>query len=140
MKRLIKKANKDGIDHCLAILDHSNTLSEGMKSSPAQRFMSRRTRTLPSTSKKLLQPKLVEGVREEKRKIRTKRAFHYSRDARDLPPLITGDTVRMQPSNSPGRKPWRWFWLEADKRAISQSFHRGWFCPQTKQTTSAGNP
>ena len=55
-KKRIKKANKDGRDPWLAILDHRNTPSEGMKSSPAQRLMSRRTRTLLPTSEKLLKP------------------------------------------------------------------------------------
>ena len=45
-KKLIKRANKDGTDPWLAILDYRNTPSEGMKSSPAQRLMSHRTRTL----------------------------------------------------------------------------------------------
>ena len=104
VKKLIQKANKDGTDPWLAILDHRNAPSEGMKSCPAQRLMSRRTRTLLPTSEKLLKPKLAEGVQEEKRKIRTKQAFYCNRDARDLPPLKTGDTVRIQPTNSPGRK------------------------------------
>ena len=46
-----------------------------MKSSPAQRLMIRRTRTLLPTSEKLLKPKLAEGVQEEKRKIITKQIF-----------------------------------------------------------------
>ena len=106
VKRLIKKANKDGTDPWLAILDHRNTPSEGMKSSPAQRLMSRRTRTLLPTSEKLLKPKLAENVQEEKWKTRTKQAFYYNRNARDLPPLKTGDSVRIQPTSNP-KAPWK---------------------------------
>lgn len=106
VKRLIKKANKDGTDPWLAILDHRNTPSEGMKSSPAQRLMSRRTRTLLPTSEKLLKPKLSESVQEEKWKTRTKQAFYYNRNARDLPPLKTGDSVRIQPTSNP-KAPWK---------------------------------
>ena len=102
-KKLIKKANKDGTDPWFAILDHRNMPSDGMRSSPTQR---RRTRTLLSTSEKLVKPKLAEGVQEEKRKIRTKQAFYYNRNARDLPPLKTGDTVRIQPTNTP-KEPWK---------------------------------
>ena len=101
VKRLIKKANKDGTDPWLAILDHRNTPTEGMKSSPAQRLMSRRTRTLLPTSEKLLKPKLAENVQEGKWKTRTKQAFYYNRNARDLPPLKTGDSVRIQPTSNP---------------------------------------
>lgn len=106
VKRLIKKANKDGTDPWLAILDHRNTPTEGMKSSPAQRLMSRRTRTLLPTSEKLLKPKLAENVQEGKWKTRTKQAFYYNRNARDLPPLKTGDSVRIQPTSNP-KAPWK---------------------------------
>ena len=81
VKKLIKKANKDGTDPWLAILDHRNTPSEGMKSSPAQGLMSRRTGTLLPTSEKLLKPQLAEGVQEEQTKRRTKQAFYYNRNA-----------------------------------------------------------
>ena len=40
VKKLIKKANKDGTDPWFAILDHRNMPSEGMKSSLAQRLIS----------------------------------------------------------------------------------------------------
>lgn len=104
-KRLIKKATKDKTDPWLAILDHRNTPSEGMQSSRAQRLMSRRTRTLLPTSVKLLKPKLAEGVEEEKAKIKAKQAFYYDRNARDLPPLRKGDTVRVKPIKNP-KEPW----------------------------------
>ena len=64
VKSLIKKANEDNTDPWLAILDHRNTPTEGMNSSPAQRLLSRRTRTLLPTSETLLKPQLAEGVLE----------------------------------------------------------------------------
>ena len=106
VKRLIKKANEDNTDPWLAILDHRNTPTEGMNSSPAQRLLSRRTRTLLPTSEKLLKPQLAEGVLEEKKKIKSKQALYYNRNARDLPSLKKGDTVRIQPIKS-AKEPWK---------------------------------
>ncbi|PFX33017.1 Uncharacterized protein K02A2.6 [Stylophora pistillata] len=60
-KSLIKKFAITNSDFQLVLLDWRNTPTEGMKSSPAQRMFSRRTRTLPPTSKKLLKPHLVKG-------------------------------------------------------------------------------
>ena len=65
VKRLIKKVSEDNTDPWLAILEHRNTPTEGMNSSPAQRLLSCRTRTLLPTSEKLLKPQLAEGVLEE---------------------------------------------------------------------------
>ena len=106
VKRLIKKANEANTDPWLAILDHRNTPTEGMNSSPAQRLLSRRTRTLLPTSEKLLKPQLAEGVLEEKKKIKSKQALYYNRNARDLPSLKKGDTVRIQPIKS-AKEPWK---------------------------------
>ena len=92
VKRLIKKANEDN--------------TEGMNSSPAQRLLSRRTRTLLPTSEKLLKPQLAEGVLEEKKKIKSKQALYYNQNARDLPSLKKGDTVRIQPIKS-AKEPWK---------------------------------
>ena len=55
-KRLMKKAKRDRKDYWLAILDYRNTPTEGADSSPVQRLMSRRTRTLLPTSENLLLP------------------------------------------------------------------------------------
>ena len=59
-KKLFKKAIKDGKDPWSALLDYRNTPTEGMKSSPAQRLMSRRTLTLLPTATGLLHPKVVD--------------------------------------------------------------------------------
>ena len=59
-KKLFKKAIKDGKDPWSALLDYRNTPTEGMKSSPAHRLMSRRTRTLLPTATGLLHPKVVD--------------------------------------------------------------------------------
>ena len=50
-KNLLKKSKAAGTDFYLALLAGRNTPSEGLESSPAQRMLGRRTRTLiPTTS------------------------------------------------------------------------------------------
>ena len=53
---LLRKAKEDKKDPLLAILDWRNTPSEGFETSPVQRLMGRRTRTLLPTAKTLLNP------------------------------------------------------------------------------------
>ena len=54
VKSLFRKALKDNKDPWLALLDQCNTPTEFLESSPAQRLMSRRTRTLLPTTSSLL--------------------------------------------------------------------------------------
>lgn len=61
-KRLAAISASTNSDFHLALLDWWNTPTESMKSSLAQRMFGRRTRTLLSTSKKLLKPQLVTDV------------------------------------------------------------------------------
>ena len=68
--------------------------------------MSRRTRTLLPSDNKLLRPKVAVDVREEKEKMKCKQAFYYNENARDLPPLKKGDTVRIQPLQN-HKKQWK---------------------------------
>ena len=104
-KSLLKKAKKAETDPWLAILDHRNTPTEGMTTSPVQRLMSRRTKTLLPTSGNLLKPKVVEGAKKEKEKIKAKQAQYYNKSAKDLPHLNKGDTVRIQPLKD-RKRPW----------------------------------
>ena len=77
-----------------------------MRSSPVQRLMSRRTRTLLPARETLLKPKLAESVQEERNKIKMKQAFYYNRNAKDLLPLAKGETVRLQPLKN-RKEPWK---------------------------------
>ena len=56
----MKKALQAGTDPWLAILEFRNTPTEGLKTSPAQRLMNRKTRTLLSTIEQLLPEKMEE--------------------------------------------------------------------------------
>lgn len=66
--------------------------------SPAQRFMSRRTRTHLPTSVDLLQPKVVdpELVRNRLLEARMNQKYYYDRTARKLPEITAGDAVRIR--------------------------------------------
>ena len=46
MKSLLRKCEADGTDIYIALLDQRNTPTTGLESSPVQRLMRRRTRTL----------------------------------------------------------------------------------------------
>ena len=65
VKSLIKKAQRDNKDPWLSLLDYRNTPTTGMQTSPAQRLMSRRTKTLVPISSNLLYPEVPEGVQNQ---------------------------------------------------------------------------
>ena len=98
-KRILRKSIKAGTDPGLAILDYRNTPTQGMISSPAQRLMSRRTKTLLPTTHSLLLPKNVdlENEKQELRQRQQVQAKYYNRTARNLPSLAEGDVVGMTP-------------------------------------------
>ena len=95
-KGLLRKAKQAGTDEYLALLDIRNTPTQGMGSSPVQRFMSRRTRTLLPTTTSLMKPK-SETHRMKLKSKQTKMKQLYDKTARDMKPLCIGDTVRIQP-------------------------------------------
>ena len=55
--QLIKKAQRDNKDPWLCLLDYRNTPTTGMQTSPAQRLMSRRTKTLVPISSNIIIPR-----------------------------------------------------------------------------------
>lgn len=55
-KRIMKKAKESQSDPYLALLDFRNTRTQGMKTSPVQRLMNRRSKTLLPVTEKLLKP------------------------------------------------------------------------------------
>ena len=67
VKQLFQKAKEDPF---MVLLNYRNTLSEGLDTSPAQRLMSRKTRTLLPTVSSQLHPEVstdVKGKIEKKR-------------------------------------------------------------------------
>nr|XP_039263235.1 uncharacterized protein K02A2.6-like [Styela clava] len=104
MKSLMIKAIESKSDVFLALLDWRNTPSEGIPCSPAQRLFGRRTRTLLSTSKSLLRPKIVTNIEPHLKKRKDIQAKYYNRGTRELMKLYPGQLVRMKPDR---RKRWR---------------------------------
>lgn len=102
-KNLMKKAKADGGDLLLALLDWRNTPTEGIGSSPAQRLMGRRTRTLLPTHKKLLTQSghWATATKLAGRKARQERP--YNKKSRPLDPLQCGQAIRMR---LPGKQEW----------------------------------
>lgn len=103
-KGLLMKAKDDKKDPLLAILDWRNTPSEGFSTSPVQRLMGRRTRTLLPTAAVLLRPnsdiKTTASNLAARKRLQCKQ---YNRGIKNLAPLKAGDSIRMK---LPGEKKW----------------------------------
>ena len=96
-KNLFKKALRYSRDPWLALLEYRNTPVETIGSSPAQRLMSRRTKTLIPTASTLFRPQVVEGVKKKIELKRQKAKSYYDRSAHPLPQLEIGQEVRVAP-------------------------------------------
>ena len=98
-KRMLRKTSKSGEDQYLALLNIRNTPTQGVASSPAQRLLGRRTRSLLPSTRSLLEPRNPPNLYEmEQLQLNQKRQqCYYNRLAHDLPALNVGDTVRMKP-------------------------------------------
>ena len=84
-KRLLRKAISAGMDPYLAFLDYRNTPTQAMTTSPAQRLMGRRTKTLIPTTQNLLMPK-TNPPRVEKSQLKEcqqVQAKYYNRTTRN---------------------------------------------------------
>ena len=86
-----------------ALLDWRNTLTEGIGTSPAQRLMGRRTRTLLPTHQNLLKPRLAEETYKQLNNRKKIQKREYDKGSHKLPPLKPGQAVRMK---LPGRNNW----------------------------------
>lgn len=107
-KQLLRKARDSKTDIHLALLDQRNTPTQAMTTSPVQRFLNRRTKTLLPTRESLLRPK-VPSPEDQQQKIKEKQkaqAHYYNRNARDLKELTKGDVVRIKPSK-PSVRVWK---------------------------------
>ena len=107
-KDLILKARKAKEDPWKAILEYRNVPTAGLQSSPIERFLGRQTRsTLPIREDRLNvngAPKDREATKELLEKRQTKQKKYYDRSARELPQLLPGDIVRIQPPDDSCRE------------------------------------
>ena len=109
-KRTMRKCKKGNGDIYIykAFLELCNTPSQGVKISPAQRLLGRRTRAFVPTTSNLLRPRGSEIMTKEKQimeRNQMKQACHYNKTAKDLPILHEGETMRMKPFQL-GEKKW----------------------------------
>ncbi len=79
-KHIMEKAKIIGSDPWLSLLDHRNTPTTGTQTSPAQRLMSRRTRTLLPTTANLLKPPIPVDVLQELATRQAKQAHYYTKN------------------------------------------------------------
>ena len=104
VKRLFTKCREDGISEFQALLDWRNTPTEGIGTSPAQRLMGRRCKTLLPTTDTLLKPQYdVDSDARALSRMKEISRRHYNRDAHPLIPLKHGEVVRMK---LPGQHIW----------------------------------
>ena len=104
VKRLFTKCKESGQSEFLALLDWRNTPTEGVGTSPAQRLMGCRCKTLLPVAGTLLQPRY--STEEDTRALMGKKQrqqYYYNQHAKPLQPINQGETVRMK---LPGQKTW----------------------------------
>lgn len=95
---LMKKSKEADADFYLALLDWRNTPTEGVGSSPMQKLWGQRTRILLPATPSLLESAVLTGTRDKLLKNRGIQTHYYNRGTPELPPLHTGDAVRMLPN------------------------------------------
>ena len=120
-KNLLRKAMKSKSDAYLSILDYRNTPSQNTCNSPAQKLLGRRTKTLLPYKKDLLEPNSLptENITNKRRQSQDKQAYYYNKNAKDLPELRPGDTVRMNPFRLNQRE---WDKAKVTKRLDTRSY------------------
>ena len=104
VKMLFTKCQDSGQSEYLALLDWRNTPSEGMETSPAQRFFGRRCRTLLPSTESLLSPRYptqvdVKDIHRQK----LKQQAYYNQHSKELQQLHPGEAVQMK---LPGETTW----------------------------------
>jgi transposase InsO family protein len=97
-KNLIRKALDAGSDPYISILDYRNTPTQGMESSPVQRLMNRRARTLLPTTIAPLKPQTTHPDQDvnDLTKRQQQQSKYNDERTRALKPLAAGDVVRMK--------------------------------------------
>ena len=96
MKGIIKKTTKEGTDMWKAILEWSNATTPGMCSSPVQRLLSRRTRSMLQCKATDYTPRVQMDVQQALIKKRQTTKSYYVRHAKQLPDLAIGQPIRVK--------------------------------------------
>ena len=94
VKSLFKKADEEGKDEYMALLQYRNTPIAGCDYSPAQLLMNRMLRDKIPTNKALLKPKVPESAREQLVRRQLTQKVDYDKNTKAMKPLTEGDSVR----------------------------------------------
>ena len=130
-KKTLRMARVSGNDFYLALLNVRNTPQEGYNRSPAQRMMSRNTKTLLPVS-------VAQNTMDSILKKQDKQQRYYNRGAKTLVQLHQGDRVKLQPFTL-GKKDWadgqvvkevrpRSYEVQADGKAYIRNCRHLWKC------------
>ena len=76
LKGLFKKADEDGRDPYLALLEYRNTPISGLQYTPSQMLLSRLLRSKLPTKQTLLQPKVVDAHKNLKHRQRRQKSYY----------------------------------------------------------------
>ena len=104
VKKLFSKCKLSGESEFMALLNWRNTPTEGMDTSPSQRLMGRRCKTVMPCISTLLEPRYI--TEKDTKNIKTKKAkqaYYYNRNTRKRAPIVPGEMVRMR---LPNQKEW----------------------------------
>ena len=107
-KQMMEKYKRSHTDPFMALLEIRKTPTQCAGSSPSQRLVNRRTRTLLTMTHNILRPRGELEHKCDKLKVKhnqTRQATYYNRRANDLPVLTEGDRVRLKPFRL-GQKGW----------------------------------
>jgi len=96
----MKKAADAGNDPYLALLEFRNTPSESTGTSPSEKMFGRRQRTILP---RVPHPRQAVDTRSMLLKTRERQKHYYDRGSKPLPPLRSGDAIRMR---RPGDSDW----------------------------------
>ena len=107
IKGIISKAKKEGMDMWKCILEWRNSPTPGTSSSPSQRLMSRRTRSMLPCSQTMYKPEVQTTVTEQIIRKRKQAKYYHDRQAKSLPKLVIGQPVRVKVHPQQPRSSWR---------------------------------
>ena len=94
----MSKARDDKKDAYKALVAYRNTIQDRLTTSPAQRFLGRRTKTDLPTTGNLLRPERNDAKEKRDRIVKQERVEKsFNKNAKDLVPLNENDSVRVRP-------------------------------------------
>ena len=96
VKQLLRKAEYEGKDVYLALLELRSAPIAGMEQSPAELLMGRMLRTKLPASPMLLKPRMHDNVRTQLCQRQAVQKYYYDRSSKPMRELVPGDTVRIK--------------------------------------------